>query len=507
MTSTPTRLAPGEVEVRGATWVPLGSHRPVLDGIDLHIAPRERVLLVGPSGAGKSTLLLAMAGILGDAAPGELEGSVAVGGAAGLLVQDPRDARVAERCGRDVAFGCENAGMSRENLREAVHTALDAVGFPYGVDHPTAGLSGGEAQLLALAGVIAPRPSVLLLDEPTAMLDEANAHLVREAVGAAAQATDATLVLVEHRLEPWLPYVDRLVVLGADGQIAHDGPASDAWRLGPMLAGLGVWAPGVPPPEPLPVPPGLLAELDLPAGAPLMEAHEVTWVRRPARSFWRSPRPMTTALRNVSATVTAGRTTLLHGESGAGKSSLLHLLTGLATPTTGEVRASARLADGLGANPAGGLGANPARWPSPELAKRVAWMPQESAHTIVGRTVEESLLATVRAMGTPGGEERAHRLLDLLGLAETRNRNPYRLSGGERRRLALASALAHGPTMVAFDEPTVGQDRGTWAAAAGLIRAARDAGAGVMVSTHDDALASSPGLVDDTLRLHKPESP
>ncbi|MDO5696616.1 MAG: ATP-binding cassette domain-containing protein [Dermatophilus congolensis] len=505
------------------TWTPYGRLAPVLDGIDLRVEPGERVLLVGPSGAGKSTLLLALAGVLDSTSHGELAGSVSVDGSAGLLVQDPRDARVAERAGRDVAFGCENAGVPREFITGpggAVDWAMRAVGFPYGPEHPTSALSGGEAQRLALAGVIAPRPQVLLLDEPTAMLDAASAATVREAVDSVVRETGATLIVVEHRLGPWLPLVDRLVMIDGSGCVAADVPASEVPGIAHELAEHGIWAPGVPDPEPLAVPAELLRLPDadvVQAGSPLVTAHDVGLVRVPPRTFGRRDRTPREALAGVDAQVRAGRVLAIRGDSGAGKSSLVSVLTGLERPTSGQVVVHDRLTGGhTGGDKVGGGtdGGGPADWDSRDLAARIAWVPQESSRTIVGDTVRDSLLATCRALGGRGGnvagratdagvpgEARALALADLLGLTELLDRNPHRLSGGEKRRLALASALAHGPVFVAFDEPTVGQDRDTWAAVAGIIDAVRDGGAGVALSTHDDTLVDAPGLVDETLTL------
>ena len=201
--------------------------------------------------------------------------------------------------------------------------------------------------------------------------------------------------------------------------------------------------------------------------------------------------PPVLALDRVDTTVRAGRTLALRGESGAGKSSLVALLAGLTAPTGGAIQAAASLACGLPTAPH--------RWRSRELAARIGWVPQDSGATVVGRTVHECLLATARALGgPPDAQRRANGLAEVLGLERLLTRNPYRLSGGESRRLAVASGLLHGPAVVCLDEPTVGQDRGTWAAVAGLITAARAAGAGVVLSTHDELLAR---LADDELRL------
>jgi energy-coupling factor transporter ATP-binding protein EcfA2 len=167
-------------------------------GLDLDVADGERVLLLGPSGAGKSTLLRGLAGLL-DPETGDEEGrleldgvpvrrarSEAVGAGVartGLLLQDPLSQTVLARCGDDVAFGLENHAVPREEIWPRVHEALAAVGFPYPPERSTARLSGGERQRLALAGVLALRPRLLLLDEPTAMLDPASADGLRGTVG------------------------------------------------------------------------------------------------------------------------------------------------------------------------------------------------------------------------------------------------------------------------------------------------------------------------------------
>lgn len=491
------------VDLRDLTWTPSGRRRPVLDGVDLSIGAGERVLLVGPSGAGKSTVLRAMAGLLEATDIGVLGGQALLDGAAadaesglaGLLVQNPRDARVAEHVGRDVAFGCENAGMPRAEIAARVRWALDAVGFPYGPEHPVSSLSGGEAQRLALAGVVASQPGLLLLDEPTSMLDDASAAVVRDAVSRVQAATGATLVVVEHRLGPWADLLDRLVVLDAGGVVVADGPIGRVLaEESDRLLAAGVWVPGAPDPEPLAVDPALLSpcRADLAVGSPLVVADQVGLVRTPARSLtnsWRR-REQVVALHGVDARVAAGRTLAVRGPSGAGKSSLVSLLTGLAAPTSGTVRADAL---------AGRLDRSPHQWSSRELAARMGWVPQEAAATVVGRTVRESLTATADALGLDGAD-RAESLAEILGLSALLKRHPYRLSGGEVRRLAVASSLVHGPSVLALDEPTVGQDRHTWAAVTGLVAAARASGVGVVLSTHDPLAAA---LADSTAHLRR----
>jgi energy-coupling factor transport system ATP-binding protein len=181
------------------------------------------------------------------------------------------------------------------------------------------------------------------------------------------------------------------------------------------------------------------------------------------------------------------------GPSGAGKSSLVALLGGLRKPTSGRVLASTSLA--------ARSGREPHRWSSRELAARFGWVPQTPEQGIVATTVLDEVLASARACGRDPrfSAVRAEGLLDLLGLGALRGASPYHLSGGEQRRLMLAAAIAAGPSVLLSDEPTVGQDRHTWAAVVGTFVAARSAGAGVAVATHDARAAAVLG--DDHVEL------
>lgn len=443
----------GEVRFSDFTWRPIGRRQPVVAGLDLTVEPGQRVLLVGPSGAGKSTLLHGLAGALGTTITGDLTGSAEVGGRLGLLMQNPADAIVAERMGRDVAFGPENAGMPPDAIWERVDEALAAVGLPYGRDHFTAALSGGEQQRLALAGVLAMRPDVLLLDEPTSMLDDGTAATVRAAVLAASGGR--TLIVVEHRIGPWLPHVDRVVVLGAGGVVVSDSSVSE-FLAGP--APDGVWMPGMATPAPLEIP----AELVRPAGEPIgVVARDVSveLVMRTLRGTQRAQ-----ALTCLTVAIAPGEVTGFTGPSGAGKSTALAVLGGLLKPTSGVVLPELR------------------RKKSAALAAVVGWVPQNPEHGFLTSTVADEISHTASRIGCTVD---VAAILEVFGLQQFAGSSPYRLSGGEQRRLALAASLAHRPGIVLLDEPTVGQDPGTWAAVAGWVESARAAGATVAVSTHD----------------------
>ena len=453
----------GGVRFAGFTWRPLGRREPVIRDLDLEISAGERVLLLGASGAGKSSLLHALAGALGTTIAGEVQGEAEVDGRLGLLPQDPDDAVVADRIGRDVAFGPENLALPRDQIWQRVDEALDAVRLPYGRDHLTTALSGGERQRLALAGVLALRPDVLLLDEPTSMLDADHATSVRDAV--LEVAGGRTLVVVEHRIEPWLDHVDRVVVL-AGGDLAFDGPVS-AFLAAPPVDGL--WMPGLPTPTPLDVPDDLVRPV---GGGVDVRAENVTvdLVTRTLRGTQR-----TRALDGLDLAFKPGARTAVVGPSGAGKSTALAVLGGLIAPVSGTV------------TPALG------RRRSRDLALDLGWVPQDPELGFVTTEVAAEVARTGHVIDRTVD---VGAVLDVLGLGHLGAAHPYRLSGGEQRRLALAAALAHRPGLVLLDEPTVGQDRHTWAAVAGWIGAAARSGATVGVATHDDDL-----LVDVTVRL------
>src|SRR5680860_1361136 len=278
------------------------------------------------------------------------------------MMQDPDDALVAGRAGRDVAFGPESFGMPPDEIWSRVRTALASVGFPYDEDRPTNALSGGETQRLALAGVLALTPRLVLLDEPTSMLDPSSAAIVREAITSAVRASGATLVMVEHELSAVVHGVDRLVVLDPEGRVSTDGPVGATLDTSSeLLVAQGVWVPGVPAPRPLAVDRALCAPaVTRTSGASvssddqvLVSAESVSVTRQPRASVMSAKRhlPAVQALADVCATVRAGECVAVVGPSGAGKSTLTALLAGVDTPTLGQVRAGVALPAGSGVRP------------------------------------------------------------------------------------------------------------------------------------------------------------
>jgi len=438
--------------------------------VDLDIAPGERVLLTGASGSGKSTLLHALAGLLGHDG-GEHDGAAAIDGRpperarsrTGIVFQDPDSQLVMTRAGDDVAFGLENTGVPPEAIWPAVDRALTDVGFPYGRDHATAALSGGQKQRLVLAGALAPRPGLLLLDEPTAQLDPDGATLVRDAVTRAVADRRTTLLVVDHDAGRWLPLVDRVVELLPDGGTREHGRD---------------WSPA-----PLRTP----ARHIHPAGERLLTAHAAGYTHRGST---------VPALRPTDLSLHAGRTLAVTGANGTGKSTLALLLAGLRGPTTGSVTATPVLTGGL-RRP----GLPPHRWTAGELVRRIGTVFQNPEHQfLTGRVRDELALGPLRAgSGDAAAHRLADRLLERLGLAALAEANPFTLSGGQQRRLSVATALATRPAVVVLDEPTFGQDRDTWGELVALLAEQQDEGRALVLVTHDAAVVGA--LADDVLTL------
>ena len=478
--------APVAIEARDWGWRHAGRRSWALRGVDLRIEAGERVLLLGPSGAGKSTLLLGLAGLLDASGGAAQEGTLRLDGIpparvrdrVGLVFQDPDTQLVMGRAGDDVAFGLENRRVPTDAIWPRVDAALAAVGFAYGRDRSTNALSGGEKQRLALAGVLALAPGLLLLDEPTANLDPDGADQLSEVLRAIAERASATLVIVEHRVEAALPLVERAVVLEAGGGVVADGSPVEVFRRhGPELAEAGVWVPGhrVPPPP----------ERARPDPETLILAEDAAFSYPASRGL---------AVEPVELSVRSSEALAITGPNGAGKTTLALLLGGLLRPSGGFVLSGEALEAGHGREPI-------AEWSARRLVRAIGSVFQEPEHQFLSGTVRGELALGPRRIGIPEDEvdRRVSDLLDRLHLGHLADANPFTLSGGEKRRLSVATALATAPAALILDEPTFGQDRRTWAELLTLLAGLRDAGRAVCFVSHDREFVSA--LADRTLRL------
>ena len=436
--------------------------------------PGQLLLVVGPSGSGKSTVARALAGLLPAQFPGEWAGSLRIGDVevargevdgvapittavlgAGIVLQDPASQLVMERVGDDVAFGLENAAWAMAAMRSRVPEVLAQVGLTGFEGRRSTRLSGGEQQRVAIAGVLAVAPGLLVLDEPTANLDPDGATAVFGILPELRSRRAATIVLVEHRAALAWPIADLVLALDDDGRPIDAGPPADVLaRSGSRLERAGVWLPGAQP--------GARRRRDAAVASgslPIIEMEHVRFAFEPGHPV----------LRAVQLTVGQGERVALTGPNGSGKSTLLRLALGLLRPTAGEVRLGGR---------------DPRRIAGAHLASLAGYVVQDPELGFLADTVREEV-----ELGLDADQVRhAHELCDLLRmpLADFGDRSPYRLSGGEQRRLSLVTGLARRPLLLALDEPTFGQDRRGHEALVSALDELVDQGSAMVAATHDE---------------------
>ena len=521
------------IELNNFSWHHPGRPEPVISGLNLTINPGEKVLLLGTSGAGKSTLLHAIAGVLHDDDGESAGGTITINGqapaeargTAGMMQQDPESSIVMATVGNDVAFGPENLRVPREEIWDRVTEALTAVGLnDLPLDHPSSALSGGQKQRLGLAGILSMHPGAMILDEPTANLDPSGVREVRDSILSAAEATGATLLVVEHRVSIWAPHMDRIIVLGEGGTITHDGaPDTVLSQARQELIDAGVWVPNYVPRAPQTgeaatgeAVTGEAAGGDNERGEALLRAENLSITRaqptpkqrrarrRTIKRLGDTPAPVPVDLPvlrdGINLTLRAGEHLSVLGPNGAGKSTLALTLAGLLTAPDGTLTAT----DALRSH--GGERENRAHWDVPtwtpaQMLSRIGYVFQEPEYQFIRGTVREELELGPRRLAAlnrvPLDEDKlAARTDDLaahLRLNHLLDANPFTLSGGEKRRLSVASALATAPKILILDEPTFGQDARTWAELVDLIRELLAGGTAVISITHDEDYTAALG--------------
>ena len=476
-------------EIAGLTLRHIGRRAPALRDLSLRWERGERLLLLGPSGSGKSTLALLLDGVIPHAMDAHWEsGTVTVDGtetrAAGLaslsstvgvVFQDPETQLVMLEIDDEIAFGLENHAVPRAAMAARIADARAQTGLD-GVDLEIRYLSGGTKQRVALAAILALAPRGLVLDEPTANLDPVGTREFVDALGRLVGGRERSLLLIEHRLDQVLPFIDRVAVLGSDGRLAFSGTPREAFvdQMG-RLDSLGVWVPQ------LRRLAALLGSDALPRDA--SEAADLVVARWPAGTTgaidtraaaasvvraasvgYRYPGAERPALADVSLDVARGELVAIVGANGAGKSTLGLVLAGAVAPTAGAVTREAR----------------------------VAYVFQYPEHQFVSRTVADELRITLRARGLADDEvERtAMGLLERAGLRALAEANPFTLSHGQKRRLSVATALAADPDVLILDEPTFGQDERNTELLLATLEELRAEGRAIVAITHDQVLVA-----------------
>lgn len=430
-----------------------------LDDVTLEVPRGQRVCVLGANGSGKSTLASVICGLLApDEGDVELVGErVCEGGAPdlaayrrarrglGLVFQNPDDQIVTSVVADDVAFGPENLGLPRDEIRRRVDRELARVALTDYARADPSRMSGGQRQRVCIAGALAMEPQVLVLDEPSSLLDVRGREAIMRVMGRLA-AAGATLVHVTHFMDEALE-ADRVIVMRA-GRIVLDGAPHEVFcdaNTG-LIDELGLE---------LPFDLRLLrARRALAAGVDGGHARQALLSKNSAarEPFCRvsgvsySYTPRHAALNDVSFQVLEGETCAVVGQTGSGKSTLLRLLCGLEAPDAGSVEVA-------GATTATKRGRR-------DVRRAVGYVMQHPERQLFAQTVESDVAFGPRNMGLPTDEvaRRVDHALDLVGLAAKKDLSPFELSGGQKRLAAIAGVLAMQPKLLVLDEPTAGLD-------------------------------------------------
>lgn len=493
---------PPEFELRDVSFQYEDSPSPALQRISLSIEPGEVVLITGPSGSGKTTLCSCANGLIPHFHEGLLTGDVflrghntrraRVGGLsslAGLVFQDPESQLVTASVADEVAFGPENLGVARDEIRRRVAEALAATRLTGYEERDPHGLSGGEQQACVIAAIYAMHPEIYVMDEPLANLDPAGRAQVLRIVVDVAKRRGKTLILAEHSLDEVLPLVDRVLILDR-GRIVRQGTPAEVLAAGdiprvfsrPPLARLseamGLGKPWLSPenvyqairerfrlprrdlPPPAIGPP--------PAGPPVVEVHQVAF-------SYAAGAP---ALNGVSLTIHEGEMVALLGRNGSGKTTLVRHLIGLLQPERGRVTV---------------LGKDVAQTPTHTLAREIGFCFQNPNHQLVSFKVRDEIVFGLRAHDVAPDEieGRVRQALELVGLSEHLEAEIFALGKGQKQRLALASVLALRPRILVIDEPTTGQDPFMAVEIFEILRRLHEGGTTILVITHKLDLAAA----------------
>ena len=417
--------------MQGFTFAYPHAAEPVLSGVDLAITPGEFVLLSGATGSGKTTLLRCFKP---EIAPvGERSGLVEVRGTCGYVSQNPETQIVCDTVWHEMAFGLENAGVPADEMRMRVAEVAYFFGMESWFNASVHELSGGRKQLLNLAAALALRPSVLLLDEPTAQLDPLAARDFAHALFRVNRELGLTVVVATHDARMLANYATRFLRLEGRRIVEADR----------AVFGNGAG----------------LANAPTAAEPVNGKAHNSAVAVSCKEVFATYAKGTTPVLRGVDLDVVQGSIHALIGGNGSGKTTLLKVIAGVMDAYRGRVRKAPGLTQG--------------------------YLPQNPHALFLGDTVDEELRLWQKTCANPYTDADIAVILARFGLTGCTAQHPYDLSGGQQQLLAFAKLALVRPDLYLLGEPMKGLDA---AARANLMVALREEaarGATIIVATHD----------------------
>jgi len=472
-----------------------------LDGIQLDINRGEFVMIMGPSEAGKSTLAATINGLIPHFHVGKMNGTVTIMGRntqefsvaqmaeiVGMVFQDFEAQLFSTNVELEVAFGPENFSVDREEISRRINECLAYVGLEAVRNRPPSTLSGGQKQKLAIASVLALKPSVLVMDEPTTDLDPISKMGICDITHRLCKRDDLTLMVIEHETEEAL-YADRIVLI-KDGKIVTLGPAAEILRDSDMLEGLGIMPLGIPrffksmgvPYLPLTPDEGVKAFQQ--AGWQISQPVYQTIVADEKAALEKLTRPLIQcrnlehtynkggkALDGVSLDIFEGDMVAIVGQNGSGKTTLVKHFNGLLMPTAGEILVN---------------GQPTAKQGVFKLGQKVGYVFQNPDYQIFSETVFDEVAFSPRLRKLPEEEvtQRVHDALEAVGLAGADEEDPFSLTKSGRQRVAGASVLAAKPEVLILDEPTTGLDYNEQRSMMDMVRHLNETGSTIIFVTH-----------------------
>ena len=501
-----------------------------LDDVTLSVSPGDFLGIIGQSGAGNTTLASAMSGAIPHHYTGPFFGSVLVDGkdtcavtltdisqVVGSVLQDIDTQMVASVVEDEMLFGLENFGVPHSQIEERVIDALETVGIADLRERDIATLSGGQKQKVAIAAILALRPRVLVLDEPTAALDPASSRMVFETLRSINRELGVTVVIIEQKVALLSEYASRIAVMQG-GRIALEGTPSEVFSHSAELRSIGVDSPRV-----TRISNSLAARGLIEAGEPCLNVREASLLiqnlckasspapraaatagadrattaspsecgmaespRRPAMKPGASP---VVRLRDVTYTYPGGGASVRHlnlevypgefvglvGQNGAGKTTATKLVNGLLKPSSGTVEVA-------------GLDTRTAR--TSQIARHAATLFQNPDHQICRDTVLDEVAFGLELGGVDAetARGRARAVAEDFGLPL--GEAPFSLSRGQRQMVALASVVVLEPELVILDEPTSGLDYRECMTVMETVRRMADRGSAVIMVCHDMEVVS-----------------
>jgi energy-coupling factor transport system ATP-binding protein len=486
--SDPGGTSSAIVDLRDITYTYEGETSPVINGVSLRVEPGEFVLILGPSGCGKSTLLNVLNGTIPHTLRGELGGHAVVCGKSvpdtkvtnfatevGMVFQDPEAQIINTRVRDEVCFGLENLCRPADEIMARQAEALAYVGLPDAGDLSIFDMSGGQKQRVSIAAVLAARPRLLVLDEPTANLDPAGMAEVFAVLHRLNREFGTTIIMVEHRVDELADRVTRVIMMDR-GEVVFDGKpraafarrreghseeaetiATSAWfpQVSEFALELATAAGIAVAPDVMPLnvteavvfaegvmARGLVQSTAKPAAPESAAPGEKLLSIRDLTFGYTRERPI---LKNVSLELETRSIVALLGQNGSGKTTLARALIGINPVERGTVYLGDRDISDLGPR---------------EISAEIGYVFQNPDHQFVTDQIDEEVAYGLKVRGYAEDfiARRVDEVLDIVDLARYRHRSPFNLSLGERRRLSVATMLVLEPRLLVLDEPTIGQD-------------------------------------------------